>query len=301
VSIRYSVLITTKDRYDELLYTLEKSSNLIAREDTEWIICDDGSEDTRVIEYLKKRSDITHFRNENSIGLIESRNKLLSMAKGDIAISIDDDAHFISENPFEEIDSFFQLNKGCAVTAFRIFWGKEELTKTKTNSVPKRVSGFVGCGHAWRMSDWHKTEGYPGWFVFYGEEDYAAYRLFKLKKEIWYLPSVLVQHRVDVKERKELKDYQLRLRRALRAGWYLMFLFFPLRIIPRRIGYSIITQIKKRTFKGDLKGTLAILLGGFDLLIHIPKLLKESNRLSIEEFDLFEQLPKPVIYWEPEY
>lgn len=64
--------------------------------------------------------------------------------------------------------------------------------------------------------------------------------------------------------------------------------------------YTLFTQVKNKTFKGDFKATLAIFQALFDIVKNIPNFLKNSNRLSIQEFKEFTNLPHTKIYWKPE-
>lgn len=298
--VKFSILITTKNRLTDLIFTLSKIHNLLERQDVKCVICDDGSSDG-TFEYIKENFlKITIFRNEISKGLIFSRNLLLAKTISKFAISIDDDLHFITENPLEIIESYFKTNSSCGVVSFRIFWNKDNLQPTFTSDKPMRVKGFVGCGHVWRMSAWKQIPNYPDWFIFYGEEDFAAYQLFKKNIEIHYLPSVLVHHRVDVFGRKKNQDYQLRQRRSFRSGWYLYILFYPLSVIPKKLLYTLWIQLKTKTFKGDFKATLGIIQAVFDVVLNFPKLLKQSNRLTLNEYQEFVKIPSTKIYWKPE-
>lgn len=298
--LKFSILITTKNRLDDLIFTLDKINYLIARPDVECILCDDGSIDG-TFEYIKEHfPEIAVFRNEISKGLIFSRNLLLEKTKAKYAISLDDDAHFLSENPLEQIENYFIENPNCGVVSFRIFWSKTNPASKQTLDKSKRVKGFVGCGHAWKMSAWNSIPNYPEWFVFYGEEDFASYQLFKKNLEIHYLPEVLVHHRVDVQARKRNQDYQLRQRRSFRSGWYLYFMFYPISVIPRKLLYTLWIQLKTKTLKGDLKATLAIIQAIFDVIFNFPKLLKQSNRLTINEYKSITKLLPTKIYWKPE-
>ena len=298
--VQFSILITTKNRLQDLIFTLDKINYLIERHDVECIICDDGSTDG-TFDYIKENyPKIIVFRNEISKGLIFSRNLLLGKTIAKFAISIDDDAHFLSDNPLEAIENYFLENSNCGVVSFRIFWSKNKPISTQTLDNPIRVKGFVGCGHAWKMESWKSIPNYPDWFIFYGEEDFAAYQLFKKNIEIHYLPSVLVHHRVDVLARKNNQDYQLRLRRSFRSGWYLYFLFYPLWVIPKKLLYTLWIQLKTKTFKGDFKATLGIIQALFDVLFNFPKLLKQSNRLSTSEYQAILKLPPTQLYWKPE-
>ena len=169
-----------------------------------------------------------------------------------------------------------------------------------TNEIPQRVKGFVGCGHVWNMKAWHNIPNYPAWFVFYGEEEFASYQLFKNHWEVHYVPEILVQHRVEIKARKSDSDYVQRQRRSFRSGWYLYFLFYPWSVIPKKLVYTLWMQIKTKVLKGDGRATKGLLLALLDVLIHIPRLLKESNRFSSDEFKKYSNLEPTKIYWDSE-
>jgi glycosyltransferase involved in cell wall biosynthesis len=264
------------------------------------IICDDGSTDGTAIFIQNNYPKITLIQNKESKGLIYSRNRLLNLVTTEFAISLDDDAHFILENPLALIEKYFDSNSSCGLLALRIFWGIEPPETSTSSQHAIRVKGFVGCGHVWRMKAWQAIPNYPAWFVFYGEEDFAAYQLFKKGWEIHYLPEVLVHHRVAVKARKNNADYCIRLRRSLRSGWYLFFLFLPIQKIPKKMIYSIWIQLKMKVFKGDWKALQALCLAFMDLLFSIPKIIKNSNRLSNKEYQEYQLLADTKLYWQPE-
>ena len=296
----FAILITTKNRKTDLAFTLNKIKDLLDRKDVVCIICDDGSTDG-TSDFLKiEYPNIQLIQNPESKGLIFSRNRLLNLTTTEFAVSLDDDAHLNSTIALECIKEYFYNNSDCGLIALRIFWGLEETKETTSNEKPHRVQGFVGCAHVWRMSAWRDIPNYPSWFIFYGEEDFASYQLFKKNWEIHYLPEVLVHHRVDIKSRKQNPDYTLRLRRSLRSGWYLFFLFFPLEIIPRKMAYSIWMQLKLKVFKGDFKAFQALVLALIDLIWSISLLIKNSNRLTQKEYEAYQRLPETKLYWQPE-
>lgn len=296
----FTILITTKNRISDLAFTLLKIKDLLDVNDVQCCICDDGSNDGTASFIRDNYPKIQLIQNQESKGLIYSRNRLLNLVTTDFAISLDDDAHFVTENPLEFIRNHFEMNSSCGVIAFRIFWGLQEPTSIVSGEGTERVQGFVGCAHAWRMAAWHTIPNYPAWFVFYGEEDFAGYQLLKKNWEIHYLPEVLVHHRVDVKARRNNADYIIRLRRSLRSGWYLYFLFYPLKTIPRKMGYSLWIQFKLKVFKGDLKALQAVFFALFDVIWNTPKILKNYNRLTVKEYDAYRDLPETKLYWQPE-
>lgn len=297
---KFSILITTKNRVTDLAFTLGKIKYLLDKKDVVCIICDDGSTDETASFLQSEYPNIRLIQNSVSKGLIYSRNRLLNLTTTEFAISLDDDAHFVSENPLESIRNYFEENVNCSLIALRIFWGLEEPISKISDERSHRVQGFVGCAHVWRMSAWHTIPNYPEWFVFYGEEEFASYQLFKKNWEVHYLPEVLVNHRVDIKSRRKNSDYTIRLRQSLRAGWYLFFLFYPICVIPWKMVYSLWMQFKLKVFKGDLKALQSILLAFSDLVWNIPRIIKYSNRLTQIEYQEYQELDETKIYWRPE-
>ena len=300
IIMKISILITTKNRRDDLAFTLYKISFLLKQPNVECVVYDDGSIDG-TSEFLKvSYPEIILYSNKLSKGYLYCRNKMLNETTADFAISLDDDAHFITEGVLEIIESYFNQNPRVALLGFRIYWSKQLPNSEVSNHKPTQMKSYVGCAHVWRMNSWRNIPNYPEWFMFYGEENFASYQLFKKKWEIHYLPDVLVNHRVNIVERKKNADYTLRLQRSLQSGWYLYFLFYPITVIPRKLIYSIWMQIKLKVFKGDFKALKAILLAIMNLFINIPNILKNANRLSLKEYNLYQQLEETKIYWKPE-
>ena len=296
----FSILITTKNRKADLAFTLNKINYLLEANSVQCVVFDDGSTDG-TYEFVKQNfPEVKIQRNPVSKGYILCRNKMLNETQADYAISLDDDAHFLTENPLQSIQKHFDQNANCGLLALRIFWGLGEPVSKLSNEKSQRVQGFVGCAHVWRISAWHSIPNYPEWFVFYGEENFASHQLFKSNWEVHYLPAVLVNHRVDVKARRSNADYGIRLRRSLRSGWYLFFLFDPVSAIPQKMAYSLWIQLKQKVFKGDFKALQAIVLALLDLVWNVPRIVKSSHRLTKKEYEVYNQLPEAKIYWQPE-
>lgn len=298
--MQIAILITTKNRRENLSFTLGKISHLIKNPSVECVVYDDGSSDGTYEFVVENYPTVVIKRNLVSRGLIYCRNEMLNNTQADYAVSIDDDSHFINEYPLEAICNYFAHNPQCGVIAMRIYWGLATPKSLTSSAVAERVQGFVGCGHVWRMAAWKSIPNYPNWFIFYGEENFASYHLLKKNWEVHYVPEVLVHHRVDLKSRQDNSDYSTRLRRSLRAGWYLYFLFDPLFDIPKKMLYSLWIQFKLKVFKGDFKAFLAIILALGDLVWHMSLILKNRNVLSTSEFDIYQELPTTKIYWNPE-
>ncbi|MBP6586063.1 MAG: glycosyltransferase [Flavobacterium sp.] len=296
-----AILISTKNRKSDLAITLQKIKKVCNRNDVVCVVFDDGSTDG-TYEFVQHHFPkvIVH-RNQVSKGYLYCRNKMLNETTADYAISLDDDAHFLTENPIEIIEHYFDQNSKCGVIAGRIFWDIVEIENKFSNDKPQVVKGFVGCGHVWRMSAWRDIPNYPEWFQFYGEESFASIQLLKQDWEIHYVPELLVQHRVNRIERvKSKKNVAFRYRRSIRADWFNYFLFFPYIEIPRKMAYSIWMQFKNKIFKGNLKIIRPLFLAIIDLILAMPKLMKHRNSLSSEEYEKYLKLNEAKIYWKPE-
>lgn len=298
--IHFSILISTKNRYNDLFLTLQNTRHLFS-EKVKCVVFDDGSTDGTFEKVTAHFPEIEIKRNEISKGYIYCRNKMLNETNSDYAISLDDDAHFLTENPFDKILNYFNENPKCGLLALRIFWGLEEPKNQLSNEIPSRVQSYVGCGHVWRMTSWRAIPNYPEWFQFYGEENFASLQLFKKNWEVHYLPEVLVHHRVDLKTRtKKNNEFSFRYRRSICSGWFLILLFYPAIKIPRIIVYSIYIQVKTKIFKGNFKAIFPLVLATFDVFYNIPNLIKNKATLTREEYKYYSELKEAKIYWKPE-
>lgn len=296
----FSILISTKNRQADLLFTLRQLQSLLQRNDVEAVVFDDGSTDGTNAAVQQYFPEIRLHRNEISKGYLYCRNKMLNETTAEFAISLDDDAHFLSENPLDEIQNYFKENTSCGLIAFRLYWSPNFSENKAASENPQIVKSFVGCGHAWRMKAWREIPNYPEWFEFYGEEDVAAMQLFKKKWQVHYLPQVLVQHRVDLKSRSQLnRDSGLRYRRSLRAGWYSYLLFYPVVKIPRLLAYSLWMQIKK-VGKGNFKVAIPLFRAISDVMFNIPKIARNRNALTLTEYEDYRRLNETKIFWTPE-
>ena len=299
--MKFAIHIATKNRKDDLLFTLEQVYPLLENPEVTCVVFDDGSSDGTADAVRQQFPKIQLLQNTTSRGYLYCRSVMLTETQADIPISLHDDAHFLSENPLETIAEFFEKNQQCGLIAFRICWSKtppENLSSTETSVA---VKSYVGCGHAWRMNAWRSIPSYPEWFEFYGEETFASLHLFKNHWEVQYVPEVFVLHRVDLKLRKtQTKDFTLRYRRGLRAGWFAIFLFYPTAKAIHFFLYSLWMQCKTKIFKGQFKVLLPILGALWDLIVFSPMIRKNRTAFTTREFSGYAKLKEPKIYWKPE-
>ena len=66
------------------------------------------------------------------------------------------------------------------------------------------------------------------------------------------------------------------------------------------MAYSIWMQLQLKVFKGDWKALKALLLGMMGLILALPKIIKNSNRLTPAEYEEYQKLPETRLYWKRE-
>jgi len=292
-----SIIITTYNRKRELVFTLNTLREVIA--DDGIYIWDDASTD-HTFEYISSEyPEINIFQNTVNKGLIANRNQLMQAAPTEYVLSLDDDAHFLNPEALEKAMSFMQENFNCAVLSFRLFWGLQKPANQKTTEKTYQVGNFLGGAHLMRKSAWDNfIKSYPEWYHFYGEEDYAAMKLFRAKQVIFYFPKVLVHHRVSLKNRKKsAEETSLRTQWALQAAWSNYLIFYPKQKAWLKIMYSIKEHLRLKFLKGDFNILISIFFAGSELLKNRKYRKIVDSRFTKEELECYSNLPASPIYW----
>jgi GT2 family glycosyltransferase len=294
---RLSLLITTRNRREHLLRTLEVMAPALPP-GTEILVLDDGSTDGTSEAVAARFPGVTRIRHSAGKGYIAARNLLLSLAQGELALSLDDDAEVVDPSSLITVEEHFAAHPRCAVAALRVFWGRSlPPGALDCREAPRPVRSFVGCGHVWRMEAWRSLPPYPEWFQAYGEEAFASFELLRRGWEVHYLPSVLVHHRVVPRERPAAERVW-RYRRQLRAGLYLACLFHPTRELPRRLAYSFWDQLRRRAWR-EPRVLLDLMWVAKELGLGAPRLLRSRSPLDELAWRTWRTLPPEVVYWTP--
>jgi GT2 family glycosyltransferase len=294
-----SLLITSHNRRSELLRTLSVMVPLLLP-DNEVIVLDDGSSDGTFEAVAQAFPQVLLIRSERRTGYITGRNQLLERARGSYALSLDDDAEIVTPDFIAAILAYFAAHPRCAVMALRVYWGRAlPIQALSPDEAPRRVKSFVGCGHVWRLDAWRSIPHYPEWFEMYGEEDFAACQLLRHGWEVHFVPHILVHHRVDIGHRPT-QERAWRYRRQLRAGLYIMLLFYPFAVLPKYIAYALWTQIRLRLLREHNWAVNRDLLWVLkELLWNCRRIRSSRARLSALEWAAWKRLSPTIIYWKP--
>jgi hypothetical protein len=222
-----SFLIVTKNRPEELQFTLKQLQAIFDAKNQEVLVFIDGCVET---EQLQSQFPwVKWYVSNESISASPARNFLYSKAAGEIFIGLDDDAHLISEKPIEIIKSYFDSNLNLGILAFLEIKGIFENPKSKLVSIEKEeflTTEFIGCGFAIRKSVYNKTNGFPTWIDIYGEETCLSIEVMNLDYDIFYTNQVAVNHRVDFEKRKLQGKNYFRFQKQLQNSFRIYMVYY---------------------------------------------------------------------------
>lgn len=226
-----SFLIVTKNRPDDLVFTLNKLKNLIDSSIHEVLVFIDGCSKTEAI--IDEFNWVNWTISKESISASPARHNLYKKAKGSIFIGLDDDAHPISADFIATIISEFDTNENLGIIAFEeirgLFKSDSEALKLAKPSQSFFTNDFVGCGFAIKKDVYNSTNGFPVWMDIYGEESALAIEVLDLGFDIKYNSNIIVNHRVDVEKRKLQKRNYFRFEKQLinAMKYYIIYYKFP--------------------------------------------------------------------------
>lgn len=209
--MQVSILIVTKNRAEELAFTLNKLYDLIDLSKHEVLVFIDGCPITESI--IRNYAWVVWEVSKKSIGASPARNQLYKKAKGDYYIGFDDDAHPLSLDFIPKTISLFEENKNTAIIAYEEVKGvyesdKEAIKDANPELIHYFTNDFVGCGFAIRSAVYNKTAGFPLWMDIYGEETCVAVEVMDLGYDILFNNAIKVNHRVDRSKRiQQGKNY----------------------------------------------------------------------------------------------
>ena len=259
------LIITTKNRVNDLLFTLDYNLSIIGFEQSQIHIVDDASTDGTFETVKAKFPQINIVHNDESQGLIVNRNRLMRNTTRKFIFSLDDDSHVRTRDDIEEALSLLDTDKTYGCFCFKPFEqieqppGKEELTADVI-----RVKSYIGCGHIIKRSVFEAVGEYREELEFYCEETDFCIRAYQLGYVTVLQKNLVVHHRIDWQKRAEQTQSDLS-KGIYGAVWrsqlgfsnhlYMDYLYFPLWL---RF-YLLTKHIVSRFYffvlkKGDYKG-----------------------------------------------
>lgn len=279
-----SVLIVTWNRKDDILETI-RSIYEQKYSDFEIIVVDNGSTDGTVHAIRQIYPKVRIVEHDQNIGVSRGRNSGIVVAKGDVILCLDSDAHPAADT-LSTIVSKFQSEPEIGVINSKIIdpgtkkigtagWVYSEKVKNYQDSEFLSYS-FSEGGAAIRREVFEKAGLFWERLFFGGEGTELSLRVLDAGYKILYYPASLVYHRASHQSRiaGSERDY-LFYRNSLyiylaRFPWWMFVIFASL-----KTGAVL--------FRGIRHGYLRQILRGLsELFFEIPSLLKERKPIRKE-------------------
>ena len=189
-----TITITTRNRRDDLTFTLEKLISLELAY-LPLIIVDDAS-DISIFsdEVVKKFPRIKIVRNTVQRGLISNRNDMALLAQTPYVVSLDDDSCFRDAPDLAGAVEYLARQPRLVALQFNnvdINFGEVAVT----GSEPYRVQTYTGCGHLLKREIFLRIGGYRNDFVHMAEEVDFCRKAWKAGWEVHMYPRIIVDHR----------------------------------------------------------------------------------------------------------
>lgn len=162
-SPRATIVVTTKDRRDELRRMLRTAFDQHA-DGLEVLVIDDGASDGTAemvrSEFPQARVD----RTEQSLGLIEQRNRGARLAGAPVVVSLDDDAVLPSPHTIEQTLADFDDPRIGAVAIPFVDVRTSTVHRQQAPDDERRwiTSSYIGTAHAVRRDVFLQVGGYRG-------------------------------------------------------------------------------------------------------------------------------------------
>jgi len=210
-----SVLVVTFNRADDLLELLESLRDQDQRDALleEVLVLDNGttSDYTKPWEFVRNNDElrVRVIRSEANLGVAGGRNLLMSEARGDVLLVLDDDVVLPTANDLRELATMFEKDvfrtANAAVVQPRVVYYETKQLQQSTFPHKRRsrddqfttflTSHFTGAAHLIKREALDVVGLYPESF-FYGMEEYdLSYRLIEAGYSIGYDPSVTIEHK----------------------------------------------------------------------------------------------------------
>ena len=232
MNIEVSFLIVTKNRPEELCFTLNKLKLLINQDIHEVLVYVDGCSNTEAL--INDFEWVKWTVSKESLGASPARAKLYKEASGLIFVGLDDDAHPITDNFLLSVTNELKNDASLGILTFQEVRGVFENDIDAKKYIKERDSyftaDFVGCGFAITKVAYKSIVGFPKFIDIYGEETCVALQVLDAGLNIKYVPKIAVNHRINIEARKQQGRNYFRFEKQLQNSirFYLVYYQKPL-------------------------------------------------------------------------
>jgi len=292
-----SYLLITYNRKKDLEEAISSILNQ-SYEPIEIVIVDNNSSDgtQEMIQEKFRRRNIRYIRLPENRGVCGGRNVAIEAARGNILITLDDDAVIDHSNATAKVVSRLQKDPAVGVLAFKIvnyFTGKvdkaEFPTRNKKRSPDEEfeVATFIGAGHAVIRDVYAKVGLYRDYFPYGHEEFDLALRILDRGYKIIFFPEVVVRHKVRGTRREKIAGrWSVMLENRIKVA---------IRNLPWRYVLTTLLAWSLRTLIDCRGNILPIITAWRNLWRQLPKLKSERRPIKPETVELLRKHNR--LYW----
>lgn len=189
---RVGIIITTKDRKDDLSETLDRLVALNLSHIPIYILDDASSGEAIDFDRAAQFTHIMVMRNQKNRGLVVNRNKLAHIATEEVLVSLDDDSCFDTTPDLEALADYFVADSALCGVEFDNVENGRRLSDTADGDIVQMYTGF---GHAVHRARFLACGGYREFLVHMCEERDFGQRAFKLGLHVKKYALIRVIHR----------------------------------------------------------------------------------------------------------
>jgi glycosyltransferase involved in cell wall biosynthesis len=251
-----TVMITTKDRRDELGEAVE--SSLAQTADVEVLVIDDASSDGTAEMVEKEFPHARIERSQESVGYIKQRNRGIRLARGPVVVSIDDDARFPSRITVEQtLADFDHPRIGAVAMPFVDIRHSPAVRQRAPDEVGRWItSTYIGTAHAVRREVFLGVGGYREGLEHMVEEPDYCLRMLDAGFMTRLGRADHIQHEESPK-RDRARITALGRRNDILHGWHNVPMPYLIGRLGKVTAYSAIYPYFRRYPKAVVKGLAA--------------------------------------------
>ena len=210
-----SVMITTRDRATDLQRTCDALMQLRPAPN-EVLVTADGCTDGTLDMVADKFPEIRLIANQQGIGSVASRHRMIRAARGDLVLALDDDSYPEQLDCLARIIPLFEQRPHLAVLHFPQRTDEYPETVAQTNFGPERLTRtFPNSGAVLRRSTYLELPGFESrFFHAYEEPDYAL-QCIAAGYDVLFSPVITIRHHYSSQARDEIRTHHRHARNEL--------------------------------------------------------------------------------------
>lgn len=206
-ALTISVMITTRNRIDDLIRTCRNLQRLNPSLN-EWLITADGCSDNTERLIRQEFPEVRLIANQPGRGSVASRDRMMREARGDLVLALDDDSYPEQMDCIALVSRLFEKNPKLAVLHFPQRSDEYPETLSQTESGPEHLTrSFSNSGAVLRRSTYLQLPGFElRFFHAYEEPDYAL-QCVAAGYDVLFSPVLTIRHHYSGQVRNEIRTH----------------------------------------------------------------------------------------------